>query len=184
MKLGTSDRHHIATAAAIVLAAITTEELIMLRGSFVQSFRLGRPARALAGVLVAAGLAGCANAGQSQPSSSARPALLAQAGLSHTSGPFRGVKANTGTVSHRTADGKQILSVSDDFKIPDTPAPSWQVVDSNGNVYLLQQFRIKDNKTNRTITLPTYIKDVARVQVWCSFAEVLLGEASFESPVK
>ena len=156
----------------------------MLHSSFIQSFRFGRPARALAGVLVAAGLVGCARAGQSGPTSSAQPALMAHAGLSHTSGPFRGVKANTGTVSHRTADGKQILSVSDDFKIPDTPAPSWQVVASSGNIYLLQQFRIKDNRTNRTITLPSYIKDVAKVQVWCTFAEVLLGEASFESPVR
>lgn len=106
----------------------------MLRSSFVQSFRLGRPARVLAGVLLAAGLVGCANADQSGPTSTAQPALMAHAGVSHTSGPFRGVKANTGTVSHRTVDGKQILNVSDDFKIPDTPAPSWQVVDSSGNV--------------------------------------------------
>ena len=67
--------------------------------------------------------------------------------------------------------------------IPDTPAPSWQVVDSGGNVYLLNQFRIKSG-TNRQITLPTYIQDVQKVQVWCSYAEVLLGEASFNMPVK
>jgi hypothetical protein len=67
---------------------------------------------------------------------------------------------------------------------PDTPAPHWQVVDSKGNVYLLPQFKIKGHKTNPSITVPAYVKDVAKVQVWCSFAEALLGEASFPAPVK
>jgi hypothetical protein len=31
---------------------------------------------------------------------------------------------------------------------------------------------------NRSITLPAYISDVAKVQFWCAYAEVLLGEAS------
>jgi hypothetical protein len=57
------------------------------------------------------------------------------------------------------------------------------VVDSKGNVYLLNQQRIKDGKTNRKITLPPYIHDVAKVQTWCSFAEALLGEASFSIPI-
>ena len=103
---------------------------------------------------------------------------------SHTTGKFSGVKVNGGTVTHTTEGGKQMLMWSDDFKIPDTPAPHWQVVDSKGNVYLLQRLAIKDNKQNRTITLPSYISDVAKVQIWCSFAEVLLGEASFPTPVK
>jgi hypothetical protein len=34
---------------------------------------------------------------------------------------------------------------------------------------------------NRSITLPSYITDVAKVQFWCGYAEVLLGEASFAS---
>ena len=50
-------------------------------------------------------------------------------------------------------------------------------------MYLLQQLRIKDNKFNRKITLPAYIHDVAKVQIWCSFAEALLGEASFPAPI-
>ncbi len=97
--------------------------------------------------------------------------------------PFAGVKANTGTVTATVDMGKITLKVSDDFVIPDTPAPSWQIVDSKGNTYLLNQFKIKSG-TNREITLPAYIKDVAKVQVWCSFAEVLLGETSFETIVK
>jgi hypothetical protein len=97
----------------------------------------------------------------------------------YTSKPFAGAKANTGTVTATVDNGKITLKVSDDFKIPDTPAPSWQVVDSKGNTYLLNQFKIKGG-TNREITLPGYIKDVAKVQVWCSYAEVLLGEASFD----
>jgi len=101
----------------------------------------------------------------------------------HRTSAFQGVKANTGYAIHYRQDGKSMLKVSDDFVIPETPAPSWQIVDSSGNVYLLKQFKIKSG-TNRQIEVPTYIKDVAKVQVWCSYAEVLLGEASFEQPVK
>jgi hypothetical protein len=56
-------------------------------------------------------------------------------------------------------------------------------VDTKGNVYLLNRLAIKGDKQNRTIALPPYINDVAKVQVWCAFAEVLLGEASFSKPI-
>lgn len=101
----------------------------------------------------------------------------------HTTTKFEGVKANIGTASHSRQGNTDILTVSDDYKIPETPAPHWQVVDSKGNIYLLNQQRIKDGKTNRKIALPPYIHDVAKVQTWCSFAEALLGEASFASPI-
>ena len=101
----------------------------------------------------------------------------------HTTTKFEGVKANTGTVTHSRQGNSDTLAVSEDYKIPDTPAPHWQVVDSKGNVYLLNQQRIKDGKTNRKIALPPYIHDVAKVQTWCSFAEALLGEASFSTPI-
>lgn len=101
----------------------------------------------------------------------------------HTTSVFSGVKVNGGTVTH-TKDGmKNILTLSDDFKIPDTPAPHWQVVDSKGNVYLLQRLMIKGDKQNRSIVVPSYVKDIAKVQIWCAFAETLLGEASFPKPV-
>jgi len=103
---------------------------------------------------------------------------------SHTTKPFAGAKVNGGTATH-TKDGKvNVLTLSDDFKVPDTPAPHWQVVDSKGNAYLLQRLKIKGDKLNRTIKVPSYVPDIARVQIWCSWAETLLGEASFESPVK
>ena len=101
----------------------------------------------------------------------------------HKTGKFEGAKAKTGYAIHNTDGGKSVLKVSDDFVIPDTPAPSWQIVDSTGNTYLLNQFKIKGG-TNRKVTVPSYIHDIAKVQVWCSFAEVLLGEAKFEKPVK
>jgi hypothetical protein len=47
----------------------------------------------------------------------------------------------------------------------------------------LQRLVIKDDKYNQTITLPAYIKDVAKVQIWCAWAEALLGEASFAQPL-
>jgi len=96
---------------------------------------------------------------------------------------FQGVKANTGTATHRVENGKHILSLSKDFEVPDSPDPHWQVVDSKGNVHLLQKLTIKPDKLNETIVLPGYVADVAKVQMWCAWAEVLLGEASFEKPV-
>jgi hypothetical protein len=53
----------------------------------------------------------------------------------HTSSMFQGPKANTGTVSHFYENGKSILRVSDDFKVPDTPAPTWRVVDSKATLH-------------------------------------------------
>jgi len=101
----------------------------------------------------------------------------------HTSGPFKGVKANTGKVIHSTEGGRQVLTLSDDFKNPEAPDPHWQVIDSKGNVYMLQKLMIKGDKTNKKIILPAYIKDVAKVQMWCAFAETNLGEAIFEKPI-
>src|SRR5437016_12973635 len=102
----------------------------------------------------------------------------------HTSGKFQGAKANTGTVTHMVKDGKNILTLSDDFKTPATPDPHWQVVDSKGNTYLLQKLTVKGDKMNRKITVPKYVPDIAKVQIWCAFAETNLGEAAFEHPVK
>jgi hypothetical protein len=101
----------------------------------------------------------------------------------HTTGMFMGVKANKGFATH-SKDGKtNVLTLSADFVVPDSPAPHWQVVDSKGNVYLLQRLVIKDDVFHKTITVPAYVKDIAKVQIWCAWAEVLLGEASFEKPV-
>ena len=110
--------------------------------------------------------------------------LSARAADSHTSGPFKGVKANAGTVTHSKVEGKNVLTLSDDFVVPDTPDPHWQVVDSQGTVYLLGRLKAKGDKYNKSITLPDYIPDVAKVQIWCAFAETNLGEASFDEPVK
>jgi hypothetical protein len=101
-----------------------------------------------------------------------------------TSSPFAGAKANTGRVTLTGSSGALMLTLSDDFKAPDAPDPHWQVVDSKGRTYLLQKLTVKGiigDKMNRSITLPSYITDVARVQFWCAYAEVLLGEASFGS---
>src|ERR1041384_4362775 len=103
----------------------------------------------------------------------------------HTSSQFQGPKANTGTVTHYVENGKSMLKVSDDFKVPDTPAPTWRVVDSKGNVYTLDAFKIKSgNNEKREVVVPSYVPNIVKVQVYCAWAEVLLGEASFSSPVK
>jgi len=109
--------------------------------------------------------------------------MMDQKLASHTTKPFSGVKVNGGTATHTKVNGKDVLTLSDDFKVPDTPDPHWQVVDSKGEVYLLDRLQAKNGKYNKSITLPAYVKDVAKVQIWCAFAEALLGEAPFDSPV-
>ena len=74
----------------------------------------------------------------------------------HMTSMFSGKEVHVGTVMH-TQDGKNhMLTWSDEFKIPNSPAPHWQVVDSKGNVFLLNRLKIKDDKLNRTIVLPSY----------------------------
>jgi hypothetical protein len=102
----------------------------------------------------------------------------------HKSGPFQGAKANTGFVTHAKEGGKSVLLLSDDFTPPDTPDPHWQLVDSKGNVYLLNKLKIKNDGYNKKLVVPGFVKDVKTVQIWCAWAETLLGEASFEQPVK
>jgi hypothetical protein len=85
--------------------------------------------------------------------------------------------------------GKNMLTLSDDFRVPEAPDPHWQVVDSKGNKYLLQKLKIKGgtikaDKINQSIALPAHVQDVSKVQIWCAYAEVLLGEASFQRPVQ
>ena len=67
---------------------------------------------------------------------------------------------------------------------PSRADPHWQVVDSKGRTYLLQRLPVKGDKVNRSIVLPAYVPDVAKVQIWCAFAETLLGEAAFDEPVR
>jgi len=107
--------------------------------------------------------------------------LVASHGLAaeRTSKPFSGAKVNGGTVTMKTDGGRIVLTLSDDFVDPKTPDVHWQVVDSKGNVYLLQKLAIKGDKVNKSITLPAYVPDVAKVQIWCAWAETLLGETSF-----
>jgi hypothetical protein len=110
--------------------------------------------------------------------------VLAQTAAAETTGRFAGPKANTGTATFEKHGATRTLMVSEDFVVPDTPDPHWQVVDSKGTVYPLQRLDIKGDRVNRTIELPAYVPDVVKVQIWCAFAETLLGEASFAAPVK
>jgi hypothetical protein len=117
-------------------------------------------------------------------------ASIGQAQSMHTSKQFSGAKVNAGTVTHVKEDGKNILKLSADFKVPDTPDPHWQIVDSKGNTYLLQRLGVKGltqglagDRINMQITLPAYIKDVAKVQIYCAWAEAVLGEATFDTTI-
>jgi hypothetical protein len=116
-------------------------------------------------------------------------AATASLAMAQTSTPFAGAKVNGGTVTHSMKGGKHVLTLSSDFKVPDTPDPHWQVVDSKGAVYLLQRLPVKslgglaNDRVNTSITLPSYVKDVVKVQIYCAWAEALLGEASFDARV-
>ena len=112
------------------------------------------------------------------------------AAQSHTSKPFTGAKVNGGTVTHSIENGKQVLTLSDDFQVPDTPDPHWQIVDTKGQVFLLQRLKAKGavaglagDRINKSIVLPAYIKDIAKVQIYCAWAEAVLGEAPFSAPL-
>ena len=102
-----------------------------------------------------------------------------------TSRPFSGAKVNGGTVTSTVKGGRIVLTLSDDFVVPDTPDPHWQVVTATGQVFLLQRLGVKSlgglakDRVNMSITLPDYIKDVASVQIYCSWAEAVLGDAPF-----
>src|SRR6185369_3150696 len=101
-----------------------------------------------------------------------------------TSSKFEGPKANTGTVTHTVENGQSILRVSADFKVPDTPAPTWRVIDSKGNIYTLDAFKVKAGSgEKREVMVPAYVRDIVKVQVYCAWAEVILGQAGFDSPV-
>ena len=107
----------------------------------------------------------------------------AAAQSAHTSKRFSGAKVNDGTVTHVKEAGKDVLKLSADFKVPDTPDPHWQVVDSKGNVFLLQRLGIKGDKVNTQIVLPAYVKDIATVQIYCAWAEVVLGQTTFDRSI-
>jgi hypothetical protein len=143
-------------------------------------FSIGLVASALA---LSASAIGCANGDRGDRQLSVVK-LSASPAINHTTGAFSGAKVNGGTVTHATVGGKSVLTLSEDFVVPKTPAPHWQIVDSAGNTFLLQRLTIKEDKFNKQITVPAYVKDVAKVQIWCAWAETLLGEASFEKPVK
>ena len=103
--------------------------------------------------------------------------------LTITSSKFSGAKANTGMVTYTKDGAKHTLTLSDDFKTPDTPDPHWMVVDAKGTPYLLDRLMLKGDRLSKTITLPAYINDVAKVEIYCAWAEANLGEAAFATPV-
>ena len=148
-----------------------------------------RSLRSFALALATAGLAAALTV-LSAPSAAAdhRPghAPGSAASNTHTSKKFQGVKANTGTVTHCVKDGRDVLTLSDDFRTPDAPAPHWQIVDGSGRTYLLQRLLVKSpaggaDRLNKSITVPAYIHDIAKVQIWCAWAETLLGETCFDT---
>ena len=102
--------------------------------------------------------------------------------MTMASSAFAGPEVKSGCVVAARDMNGITLSWSDDFVIPGAPAPHWQVVDAMGNVFLLQRLQVAGG-TNRTVRVPPYVRQVSQVRIWCAFAEVVLGEATFQSPV-
>ena len=107
----------------------------------------------------------------------------AAAGESRTTAAFKGNAIDEGTVTHSMRSGQSVLTLSDDFKVPEDSDAHWRVVDSKGMGYLLQRLSVKPDRVNRMIVVPQHVKDVSKVQIWDAGAETLLGEASFGSAV-
>lgn len=108
-----------------------------------------------------------------------RPGPTPSTSVVKVSKPFAGAKVNGGTVAMSMESGRIVLTLSDEVRDPKTPDAHWEVVDSKGRVYLLDKMTVKDDRLNKTITLPDYIKDVQKVVIYCAWAEANLGEASF-----
>lgn len=97
--------------------------------------------------------------------------------------PFTGKAVKGGTVTLSKHGDKTLLSLSGDFQVPGSPDPHWQLVDSKGTVYLLDRLKLKDDKINARIVVPAFVPDIVKVQMYCSWAEVVLGEAPFSKPI-
>jgi hypothetical protein len=117
-------------------------------------------------------------------------AASAWAQASRVSTQFHGAEVNAGTVTDTMQGNKHILTLSDDFKVPaKAPDLHWQVVDSKGDTFMLQRLLIKGgtlkgDKLNKSITVPAYVPDISKVQIYCAYVEMSLGEASFEQPLQ
>ena len=104
--------------------------------------------------------------------------------MTATSTPFSGPEVRGGRVQAGKMEKGTRLTLTSDFVIPGAPAPHWQVVDAAGNAYLLPRLLVANDRVNRSILVPSYVPQVAKVQIYCAFAEVVLGEAKFSSPVQ
>ena len=97
---------------------------------------------------------------------------------------FSGGAVPSGTVRHAKDGDRHVLTLSENFSIHEEPPdPHWRVIDSSGNVFLLDKLKVDGDKINTSIVLPSYIHDVTKVQMWCAFVEVVLGEVAFSKPV-
>lgn len=98
-------------------------------------------------------------------------------------GAFRGGAVPSGHVKHEREGNRHTLVLSSDFSIHEEPPdPHWRIVDAQGSVFLLDKLKV-EGRINTRIVLPPYITSVARVEMWCAFAETVLGTAEFTDPI-
>jgi len=93
---------------------------------------------------------------------------------------FQGPEVKQGTVTLEGDGPMRMLTLSGDFMVPDAPAPHWRVVNAAGEAHLLQRLVTVGDRFHQSIPVPTFVGEVSRVQIYCAFAEAVLGEVSFE----
>ncbi len=96
---------------------------------------------------------------------------------------FMGPEVKGSMVSAGMQNGMRMLTLSDDFVTPAAPAPHWQIVDSMGNATLLRRLVTLGDVFHKSVMVPATVKDVAKVQIYCAYAEAVLGEATFAKPM-
>jgi len=92
---------------------------------------------------------------------------------------FQGPEVRRGTVTLEGQGAMRTLTLSDDFVVPGAPAPHWRVVNTGGDAHLLQRLVTAGDTFHKSIRVPTFVGEVAKVQVYCAFAEAVLGEVTF-----
>jgi len=94
---------------------------------------------------------------------------------------FQGPEVKIGSVMLEGEGLMRTLTLSDDFVVPDAPAPHWRVVNAAGEAHLLQRLVTVGDRFHSSIPVPAFVGEVSKVQIYCAFAEVVLGEVTFES---
>jgi hypothetical protein len=110
--------------------------------------------------------------------------LVATSGFAaETTTRFTGKEVDRGTVTHEVKNGQHILTMSADFKLPGTPDPHWRVVDSKARSICWTASSSTRTRSIAPSACPSTSRTSPRSRCGVAWAEVLLGEGAFGSPI-